>query len=173
MSILYDDYLRKHKSGVAQAYQWIADNVPSLIPLNSQLKIDQHDASKFLKEEYDAYDAYFYGNNQSHAVVEDFNRAWLHHIHCNPHHWQHWVLLEDDPKTGENYVCIPMPLDYILEMICDWWSFSFAAGNLREIFTWYAEHKDIMKLHKHTRTFVEAYLDAISSKLDEIEGIKT
>lgn len=37
----------------------------------------------------------------SYEVVENFNRAWLLHIHRNPHHWQHWVLINDDPELGE------------------------------------------------------------------------
>lgn len=168
MSWQYDTYLKKHIANVGAAYQWIRDNIPVAIP--EDVHVMWHDQSKYDKEEYDAYDAYFYGNNKSYQVVNDFNLAWLHHIHHNPHHWQHWVLLEDDPKTGESYIALEMPKKYVIEMICDWWSFSFAKGDLYEIFSWYEAHKPTMKLHKNTKKMVEYILDMIHKKLDEMAG---
>lgn len=127
-----------------------------------------HDASKSDPEEYDAYDKYFYGGNRSYQVVQDFNYAWLHHIHNNPHHWQHWVLINDDPDEGE--VVMDMPYHYILEMICDWLSFSLSKGNMSEIFTWYEEHKNYMKLSDKTRKTVVYILGKIAVKLDGLEA---
>ena len=123
-----------------------------------------HDASKSTPDEYDAYDAYFYGNNKSYAVVKAFNYAWLHHIHSNPHHWQFWILINDDPDEG--MVIMDMPYNYIIEMICDWWAFSWASGNLDEIFNWYDQHKDYIKLSDQTRKTVEDILSKIKEKLD-------
>lgn len=60
-----------------------------------------------------------------------------------------------------------MPYEYILEMICDWWAFSWSKGNLGEIFTWYEEHKNYMKLSPKTRKTVEDILDKISDKFEE------
>lgn len=122
-----------------------------------------HDQSKTEPDEYEAYDAYFYGGNRSYRVVEDFRKAWLLHIHRNPHHWQHWVLINDDPEEGE--IILEMPYCYILEMICDWWSFSWSSGNLLEIFSWYEEHKSYIKLHPNTRRLVEDILSRVQNKL--------
>lgn len=127
--------------------------------------IAHHDYSKENQEEYTAYGDYFYGGNHSFAVVRDFNFAWLHHIHNNPHHWQHWVLINDDPENGT--VGLDMPAKYIIEMICDWWSFSWKTGNLFEIFNWYEKHKDYMILSNQTRIFVEIYLAMMKSILEE------
>ena len=171
MSIQYDDYLRKHVAGVGRAYRWLCDNCPGVISLGDYVDLSHHDESKWTAEEYNAYDAFFYGGNRSHMVVENFNRAWLHHIHHNKHHWQHWVLMEDDPSTGESYTCLEMPERYVIEMICDWWSFSFAKGDLREIFSWYDKHKSTIKLHKNTMKLVEFILDKIRAKLDEMEAV--
>lgn len=124
----------------------------------------EHDASKSKPDEYEAYDAYFYGGNRSYAVVQAFQRAWLLHIHRNPHHWQHWVLINDDPGEGE--VLLEMPYNYIIEMICDWWAFSWAEGNLSEIFSWYDEHKDYIKLNPKTRETVEDILWELGDGLD-------
>lgn len=167
MSREYDEYIRNHKKNVAAAYQWICDNLPYLIgPI---IDISRHDDSKYNSDEYHAYDAYFYGGNRSYSVVKEFNRAWLTHIHRNPHHWQHWILFEDDPESTEPFICMEMPAEYLIEMICDWWAFSFASGNLYEIFDWYKDHKDKMYLHKDTRFNVEMILDLIKAKLDELE----
>lgn len=171
MSKEYDEYLSEHIANVGKAVNWMQDNgiVHIYEPLEQEKSIfELHDASKYGSEEYDAYDSYFYGS-KTRAVKEAFNRAWLHHIHNNPHHWQYWVLLEDDPDTGNDYICVEMPPRYVIEMIADWWSFSFKCGNLREIFSWYDEHKDIIKLHSNTRKQVEGILDKIKSKLDEME----
>lgn len=83
-----------------------------------------------------------------------------------PHHWQYWVLINDDPEEGE--IVLEMPYCYILEMICDWWSFSWFKGNLLEIFSWYEEHKNYIKLHPNTRKLVEDILSRIQNKLGEV-----
>lgn len=56
---------------------------------------------------------------------------------------------------------------YILEMICDWWAFSWKSENLYEIFDWYDKHKANIKLSDKTRKAVEDILAKIHSKLDE------
>lgn len=169
MSAIYDEYLQNHKNCVRQGYDWLYENIPDLVSQSvwnelSTNIIFKHDASKDSKEEYDAYDNYFYGN-RSYAVCKAFDEAWLHHIHNNPHHWQHWVLISDEPN--EDFKVLDMPLEYIVEMICDWWSFSWNKGNLYEIFDWYDKHKDYMKLSDATRKTVELILSQIKKKLTQ------
>ena len=168
MSYQYDQYLAKHKENVQKGFDWIRENLPDLVENVPNLAWQigfAHDQSKSEPDEYEAYDAYFYGGNRSFKVVQEYRKAWLLHLHRNPHHWQHWVLINDDPNEGE--VLIEMPINYILEMICDWWSFSWAKGNLQEIFDWYDEHKTYMRLHPNTRKNVEKILDQIQEKLDD------
>ena len=62
-----------------------------------------------------------------------------------------------------------MDYRYILEMICDWWSFSWSSGNLNEIFSWYDKRKDYMKLGKQTRKTVENILEQTKKKLEELK----
>lgn len=166
MSAVYDVYIREHKEYVVKAFHWLKENVPHVVGDMTTFEEGEysHDESKYSPEEYDAYDAYFYGNNRSFKVVDDFRRAWLHHIHNNTHHWQHWVLINDDPKEGT--VALAMPHINVVEMISDWWAFSHKSGNLYEIFDWYEKHKSYMILHDSTRREVEHILDEIKKVLD-------
>ena len=167
MSYQYDEYLTQHKANVQRAFEWLQDNLPNIFKDGADYDWEiefAHDQSKSVPDEYKAYDAYFYGGNRSYAVVEEFRRAWLLHIHRNPHHWQHWLLINDDPEEGE--IILEMPYNYIIEMICDWWSFSWSTGNLFEIFSWYDNHKNYMKLHPDTRKQVEDILDQIKIVLE-------
>lgn len=172
MSAKYDEYIEEHKSNVTKAFNWIKENIPDIFD-PEVLKdteyncIYGHDSSKQERDEYEAYDAYFYGN-RSYEVMQNFNRAWLLHIHRNPHHWQYWILRNDDPEQGE--ILIDMPDCYIIEMICDWWSFSWKKGDLREIFNWYEERKKYIKLSHYSRGKVEDILKAINFKLMESAG---
>lgn len=168
MSKQYDQYLKMHKENVTKGFEWLEEKLPHLIrpDLNTRWHVTMaHDSSKTDLEEYDAYDKYFYGRNRSYSVVQNFNRAWLHHIHHNPHHWQHWILINDDPKNGDT--CLEMPHNYVIEMICDWWAFSWQKGNLYEIFNWYNEHKDYIKFHNNTRKLVESILAQIKEQLQK------
>ena len=166
MSVQYDNYLTEHKENVAKGFRWLQENIPEIIEDGFEWQICfNHDASKTDPEEYDAYDAYFYGNNRSYSVVQNFKKAWLRHIHNNPHHWQHWILINDEPKEG--MVVIDMPYIYVVEMICDWWSFSWKKGDLNEIFSWYEDRKDYMKLSANTRRSVEYILGKMKDKLEE------
>ena len=169
MGVMYDNYLREHKENVRKGLEWLRENLPEV--LRDELGFHEiefeHDFSKDMPDEYMAYEAYFYGGNRSYKVVNDFRKAWLTHIHRNPHHWQHWVLINDDPDEG--MVALDMPHNYIIEMICDWWAFSWAKGDLYEIFKWYDAHKRYMKLSDKTRNTVEDILQKLKTKLDEDE----
>ena len=167
MSLDYAKYLNQHVGNVRRAYEWLCDNLPEV--LNGEdysVQIGEgHDSSKYSNEEYEAYDKYFYGKEKTDEVKKNFKYAWLHHIHRNPHHWQHWVLINDEP--GEGIVALDMPYRYIVEMICDWWAFSWKSGNLHEIFSWYDKHKEYMKLSDNTRKTVEEILDKIKNALED------
>lgn len=164
MSKEYDLYLEQHIGNVKIAFDWLEENLPEVADGGIFVF---HDYSKRFPNEYEAYDRYFYNNDGSEQTLKDFNAAWLHHIHINEHHWQHWVLMNDDPELGT--IALDMPYKRIIEMICDWWSFSWSTGNLYEIFNWYDKHKDYMILSDKTRETVEDILGKIRGKLDELE----
>ena len=170
MSRGYDEYLNEHRANVIKGFDWMVGNIPELFRDNPAINFDrqiyEHDESKTRADEYHAYDAYFYGNNRSYKVVQDFNKAWLLHIHRNPHHWQHWILIHDDPE--EDITVLDMPVNYIIEMICDWWAFSWKNENLYEIFDWYEQRKNYIRLSDNTRLMVENIPSRMRTKLDEV-----
>ena len=165
MSQQYDEYLHEHISNVAKGAEWLIDH--GIVDFDAidflRYNVKKHDKSKWDVEEYDAYDEYFYLKDKKNPEVrEAFDYAWLHHIHNNPHHWQYWLLDNDD----DGVYPLEMPKEYVYEMIADWWSFSWKTGDLREIFDWYAEHDNI-KLHDNTRKLVDSILDRIDKILSE------
>lgn len=167
MSSQYDSYLEQHKANVKKGFEWIREHIPDILQGDFDYEWQiclNHDHSKTEPDEYEAYDAYFYGGNRSFDVVQNFNKAWLLHIHRNPHHWQHWVLINDEPNEGE--IIIQMPINYIVEMICDWWAFSWSKGDLAEMFSWYEERKNYIKMHKNTRKTVEDIFAKIKEALN-------
>lgn len=169
MSEAYDIYLSEHIKAVKKAGRWMADHLAIVDELSDDemedflLALENHDRSKYDPVEYVPYDSYFYGKRDD----DSFNIAWLHHIHHNAHHWQHWLLMQDDGKYREagKMVALEMPRVCALEMVADWWSFSWRSGNLLEMFRWYEQHRDCMVLHDKTRQYVEVVLDEIRDVL--------
>lgn len=162
----YDEYLKNHIENVQNSFNWLIEKLPNLFKgydadYLGEL-ISNHDVSKYYDDEYYAYCEYFYGERNE-EVDEAFDEAWLHHQHYNPHHWQHWLLREDDGALK----AIEMPKEYVFEMISDWWAFSWKKGNLYEIFEWYDSNKSKMQLHDSTLKLVENILSQIKDILDD------
>ena len=162
----YDEYLTEHIFNVKQAYYWIIKNLPAY-DFDTALDIIQnHDISKYSEEEFTPYAEYFYGDRTEHVKI-DFDHAWNHHQKTNPHHWQYWVLIKD---TGE-FKCLDMPCEYMLEMVCDWWAFSWKQNNLYEIFDWYEKNKSHIMLSDTTRKMTETLLGRIKNTLSDRIGV--
>lgn len=175
MSKEYDQYLVNHKESVGRAYRWFKENMPvfvqqslvggmTLEELEHQILV-AHDSSKTMFDEYPAYDRHFYAGLPIDETQEEFNLAWLKHIHKNPHHWQYWVLPSEDLHIIQ---ALEMPQNYVLEMLCDWWSFSWREWPLYEpdhIFEWWDRHKDIMILHPKTRDLIHDVMWTMTQKL--------
>mgnify|MGYP007069858149 CR=1 FL=1 len=188
MSLQYDAYLKEHIDNVYNGYLWILGHIepekldkllPGIKWDSLMMQIKSHDWSKRTEEEYGAYDAYFYGTGSGPAgkapeVQRAFDRAWLHHIHNNLHHWQHWVLIDDegDNSNGDKYKPLDIPNECIIEMICDWWSFSWKKGDLREIFNWWDEHLDKVIMTDSSREKVEGLLAMIREGIEQDEKEK-
>ena len=183
----YNEYLITHINNVKKGYEWFKEHLPHLLSEDNYIDevayygelddiIAQHDRSKYIKVpdadnyyeltcEYDAYADYFYGE-QTPEVKECFDRAWLSHIHMNPHHWQHWMLQNDE----DGLRLLDMPYVFIIEMCMDWWAFSWKENKLDEIFNWYEKNKKGILLSDKTRKTVEHILDELKKKLEEVDN---
>ena len=185
MSAEYDEYIKNHKDCVVKAFEWIMARIPSqkldiLFPnLNEEqlcIIIGSHDQSKYSPAEYGPYNDYFYGEKTD-SVKKAFDYAWLHHIHNNPHHWQYWILKEDDTIANEHLMYIKpleIPDVFIIEMICDWWSFSWKnylishdKNDLYEIFNWYTDHAGNIAMNQFSLEKVHSLLRLIKETLDD------
>ncbi|MFC7680736.1 DUF5662 family protein [Paenibacillus sp. GCM10028914] len=83
-----------------------------------------HDFSKFSPKEFVPYARKFYTTNNNEDTELEWKYAWLRHQHKNKHHWNYWIVNQDSKEA------LPMPEKYIIEMLCDWRSFSRKWGRL-------------------------------------------
>ncbi len=119
-----------------------------------------HDLSKFSLEEFPFYARNFFGDK---ADPDGFACAWLHHIHANKHHWQHWIFPDGfTPKgsTVENGV-IEMPSRYAKEMIADWMGASKAYTGSFDMMDWLHKNMPSIRVHSKTAAYLRQELDML------------
>jgi hypothetical protein len=113
-----------------------------------------HDWSKFMPAEWGPYARRFFSGNSGKldktGDPEEFHRAWTHHWHLNPHHWEHWLTADGKPLT--------MPEPFVREMVADWMGAGRAITGKWEVLEWYQKNAERMLLHPQTRTRVRLLL---------------
>lgn len=118
-----------------------------------------HDWSKLTPAEWAPYVRSFYGPQpRTPEVKEDFDKAWLHHQHRNPHHWQHWQLREDSGalKTLE------IPEKFVREMVADWMGAGRAITGRWEVEAWYIKNREKINLHPSSRALAERIIHGVT-----------
>ncbi len=78
-----------------------------------------HDLSKLSPTEFRVGAKYFAGDRSPNALEREekgYSEAWMHHKGRNRHHYEYWTDL--DLHTGQ-YVAVPMPRRYLVEMAID------------------------------------------------------
>lgn len=146
----YMSYVIRHKYFVLRAGMWTGAPLWRLLI---------HDWSKFTPAEWGPYVRQFYDKDKK--VKGDFERAWLHHVHRNPHHWNHWVLPGDSAYMDKPGRVVRMPDKLVREMVADWCSAGRVITGDWEIFEWYGKNKDKIQLHPESRVLVEHLLDHV------------
>lgn len=117
----------------------------------------KHDMSKFLPSEFIPYARYFHGKWPTRqqvkldsqywggypdeltreSVRENWERAFLKHIHRNEHHWQHWLWTNKKGKTK----ALRMTGGAWKEMLADWDGSGVSiTGNL-DTLEWYSRNR--------------------------------
>lgn len=147
-------YILDHKKRVSKFSHWLQENCPELfedvdIDVFNDL-IAEHDESKFSEEEFEPYAQKWFGDG---IKTPEYEEAWKHHWMNNEHHPEYWL--------GED-----MPYIYILEMLCDWGSFSIDKGDLSELSDFYynkAKDDPEKNLSEKTKTIIEEIIEKINS----------
>lgn len=170
----YDQYLKQHITGVQRAWSEIlepalTDNIDVIdITVEDFSTIDElvknHDASKYRSDEYKPYCNYFYPCEGFPENQTAFDAAWLMHIHRNPHHHQHWILIRDEGELEP----LDMPIPYICEMLCDWHSFTLRDPS-STAYKWWTDNKQAMNLSDNTIDIIETIIGFLKEPLTQIE----
>ena len=153
-------YIEEHKDNVRQFAEWLRGQLPEIfegVDLDAFNElIQEHDDSKFSEEEFEPYAQKWFNNS---GKTPEYEEAWKHHWMNNEHHPEFWL--------GED-----MPYIYILEMICDWGSFSIKSGDFRELSKFYyekAKDDEEKNLSDNTKIIIEEILDKINSIISDRE----
>jgi len=156
---MYMETLLNHVSYVQEAGKRIGVKHEQLII---------HDESKFSVAEFKPYARYFYNldgskrKNRTSDNVENFNRAWLHHIHYNPHHWQSWMIPNGftQGKALEDTV-LEMPVKYAREMVADWMGASMSYTGTWDMTEWLKSNMKRITVHPGTAIYLRETLASI------------
>lgn len=137
-----------------------------------------HDWSKFLPSEWFPYAQHFYGDNQGEGLraigefglcelapwgfyaKDRFTSAWNLHQKRNRHHWQFWLVVQDD---GEAFP-LPIPEKFLREMVADWAGAGRAIKGTWEVASWYEKNRGRMRLRVEDRARVEELVDLFGAK---------
>ncbi len=116
-----------------------------------------HDQSKFSFEELPYYVRNFHGDKQD---PDGFAMAWLHHLHANEHHWQHYIFSDGFTPKGSMVEdgCLPMPSRYVLEMVSDWMGASYVYTGSWDMSDWLLKNLPRIKIHSRTAELLESIL---------------
>jgi hypothetical protein len=172
----YIDYLETHIHNVKVAYEkyfvplLYIDHIDNLTKVSQEEfknaiieaknNIEIHDASKYDDEEFNGYRLHFHATKSekedpNYEKIEKemyYFSAWPHHYKNNPHHPLYWVNQETKEIKD-------MDLVYIIEMLCDWYSFNIKFGSSTK--DWYSsdEAKDEKEeMSARTKEIVEEIL---------------
>lgn len=150
----YRDYILAHQARVEKFADWLLEHCPEVLdevdPDVFWDLIKAHDESKFSEEEFEPYAQKWFGDG---IKTPEYEEAWKHHWMNNEHHPEYWL--------GED-----MPYIYILEMLCDWGSFSIDKGDLSELSDFYynkAKDDPDKNLSEKTKTIIEEIIEKINS----------
>lgn len=152
----YDEYLRNHINNVIRSYNVIKSELPDWLRSKVQYLVYEHDKSKYSDIEYNGYLNHYYLHDQYNKELGDYNIAWNHHIHNNPHHWQYWLLYDE---TNFKVNTLDMYPEYVIEMLCDWNSFYYSKDNKGDTaYDWFMKNKQKMLLSDNTLRIIDSYI---------------
>ena len=157
----YDNYIVEHRDNVRIAWKKYCEEIADTLTISPDhiniinVNILEHDKSKYSPYEFEPYRQWFYPMKDEEKDKLAYDKAWLHHIANNPHHWQYWVNINDDGSIE----AIEMDDVYLVELFCDWVAMSYKFHNNPN--DYYGERKDKIILAPNTRNKLEALLEIV------------
>lgn len=89
--------------------------------------------------------------------------AWMHHKGRNKHHFEYWT---DYSKETKEYVPVPMPRKYVIEMFCD--RVAACKTYMKDKYTdrsaldYYMKRRDHRHMHPETAALLEELLNMLA-----------
>jgi hypothetical protein len=151
---IYDQSLADHLKFFGEAAKMLG------IP---QIQIKKHDQSKTSPEEYIWYVRKFGGKMKD----PEYAGAWLHHIRNNPHHWQHWLI---PPGKYGQPTTVPMPDEFVWEMVADWMGSNRAYQKSFDMTGWLQDNLHKIVLHPNSRKLLNVILIDLNYDPDALLG---
>ena len=150
-----------------QYYNVLCKHIECVIETGRKLGVPDeqlvlHDLSKFGVDEFPVYARNFYGG----GATAEFAYAFNHHLHHNPHHWQHWCFptpyddRDDGAMSNSNVVgsALAMPETFVREMVANWVGASMAYNGSPDLTAWLKDHAAKIRLHPDTAKLLSAIL---------------
>lgn len=161
---IYLKYLKKHIECVNKAYEKLKIIIPDLfdgyddeVEIKTEQNIKLHDNIKFSSHNLRVYGEHYTGKFNE----NEYNAVILDHIRNCPHHFQHWLVFYQIDKIK----AVEIPYDYIVEMICDWYSFSFIKNDETELVRWYKIYRDKMIFAPKTQIIIDNIISKVEKYL--------
>ena len=131
-------YILKHKYHIYKGGREI--DVP-------RMQLLKHDLSKLSPSEWGPYKRYWFGEKTPETKKEFRHAVESSHYKKNPHHPAHW--------KGK-----PMPMDYKLEMMADWYSAGRSQGTHRfkSFKSWWKGNRSSLDIDQATKAEVDKRL---------------
>lgn len=187
----YNQYLTEHIYNVQRAFaqtkQKLGEILPPSVLSYAAFVVQHHDASKFSTIEFDAYRKNFYPSKEDSEgvqryaeIIEDgadvsnklrqqaldqkvaYDTAWIHHAHSNKHHPEYWHTVDRE----DGMLSVPMDTSSVIEMLCDWHSFS-AKNPESTAYYWWENNSEYFRgvLHPDTVIVVEELISCFNEPL--------
>lgn len=127
-----------------------------------------HDLSKFSPTEFIPGVRYYQGFRSPNVGERDdlgVSYAWMHHKGRNKHHFEYWT---DYSKETKEYVPVPMPRKYVIEMFCD--RVAACKTYMKDKYTdrsaldYYMKRRDHRHMHPETAALLEELLNMLAER---------
>ena len=124
-----------------------------------------HDIHKFTPGEMLGFEVY----DDDLSILEDgifrpaalatkrADRAWFIHKRLSKHHWQYWVMPDED--IPGRLVISEMPMRYRKEMLADWRGAASAMGN--DVNKWYKKFRSNLIMGPKTRAWIDERMNYV------------